>query len=150
MFWCQNARFSPGEDPFLVPKVYIINEITKYIQIKVLYLYINCLIYMADRRIGILRQYYKGWLRHRKTDLCEPHPPPPIPVLFNIILIIGQIHHHTKVGLCDWASMRYTDSHHSVDGVWLRMTGGWEPLPCVRVRAHTWALFFIVINMQIT
>jgi hypothetical protein len=64
---------------------------------------------MADRRIKVLSHYYGGCDPHRKIGFCEPHPHALILILFNIILIIGQIHQPHKHGACSPGSASYND-----------------------------------------
>lgn len=55
---------------------------------------------MADRRIGTLSNYFRGSRLRQKTDFCEPHPLLSIAILFNIMLIIGQITHTIDITVC--------------------------------------------------
>lgn len=65
---------------------------------------------MADYRIETLRHYYGGCDPHRKIVFCEPHPHRSFPILFNIILIIGQYLPLLKQHPNAWGLTRYSAS----------------------------------------
>ena len=66
---------------------------------------------MADRCIETLSIYLQGSKPLRKTQFCEPHPHRFIHILFNIILIIGQITSPMGVDVCGSSSMFYSQQN---------------------------------------
>ena len=68
---------------------------------------------MADRCIDPLSTYYAGCGMPRKNRFCDTHPLRSKYILFNIILIIGQITTSSIHSLSEWAITLYTRLTHS-------------------------------------